>query len=139
MLGLASCDLFDPTAPYYYYPSYTVAFASSPDESDDMKWKVHLAGLYMNRRGSIVQIGIAGGILQNAPSRIPDQVVTRWSGHDGEARQQEITLKGIVPDMSHFDGTLWFVYHHDQWVVKPVTNDEATYRAIHGASTAPVE
>ena len=138
-LMLAGCNLFDPRAPYCHYPSYTVKFATFPGESDEMKWRIHLAELYMDHHGSMVQIGIGGGILQSAPSRVPDQVVMKWTDPNGEAKEQSIILTGVVTDMGHFEGTFWFLYRDGRWVVRPVTKEQAVWRAVHGASTAPVD
>ncbi len=47
------------------------------------------------------------------PQRIPDEVILRWRISKGATHQQTISLAGIVPDMDHFKGTVWFRYERD--------------------------
>ncbi len=148
---IAGCDVFDPKAPAQFGTSYefgftTVATFHLGDVQVYMNrngHRVHIAsvgfvGAMSNDPGSWGKGGGAKGHLAAAPARIPDQVFITWFDHRGD-HEQVISLNEIVPDMDHFEGTIWFVFGGDKWQVSTLTKEQTLWRETHGKGEIPID
>lgn len=69
---------------------------------------------------------------------IPQRVTVEWwSYRDGE-RSQEVAVAETIPDLRRFKGTIWLRYDGQGWETVPMTDEQATQRAIDQVENATV-
>ena len=119
--------------PTYYWGLYN----ASEEKVSNIRWYYTEGkggdGTHWPRMGAGSQARFGPGL---AP--IPERVVLEWSrlGHPDES--QEVAVAEKIPDLRKFKGTIWLRYDGEDWEAVPMTDEQATQRAINQVKNATV-
>jgi hypothetical protein len=73
---------------------------------------------------------LEGATVFYGPDPIPDNLIVKWTTHDGVKRQRDLAVASHIPDIKTWAGTIWLRFDYDTVECIPESTKEAYDRAM---------